>query len=438
MTPWIPFLGVVAAVGLIVMLGMGPFAQLACFATLLGLVTIVLMRKCGLWDSRTLFFAVSSMYILAGPVDVLLVHEPSELDVGATFAAMQLGLLFVFASAVPMFGSSERAFVHSPRSGLPLSWNAAAVLAAGAVVAFLAAIAVGPGFEIGSITRAEVGSAQAWYFALLRFGLYLLFLYLAVCIGTGSAPSWRASSVAVACLLFSLAAFLIVELLVLGDRRMFVMTAAGAAVALFPRQTRVSHLLIGLAAGALLLLYSLVRNQPFDAWLDIISAAELSTVAAPRNVEFGAYALVADTLISDFAPAEFPSYLHALPQLVPGFVLESRPEAPSQWFARTYFPEIAAEGGALAFNFVLEAYLNAGLIGVMLVGGVVGVLLQIAASGRYRRWLNPLAAMTFVFLLRLDLVSLLRNLMITAAGFVSIYLLFSLLRSWHKPLARHP
>jgi hypothetical protein len=427
MTPWIALLGAVTCIGLIATFSAGYLLQTACMAALLGLVAIVLMRKCGLWDSRTLFFAVSCLYVMAGPVDVVLVREPSELDADASFAAMRLGLLFQLASLVPMFVAGPLAPVSPAARRLPISWRAAAALAAFGVILFLAAVAAGPGLDVGGMTRAEVVSAQAWHFAILRFGLYLLFLYVAICLGPGRAATQPVPPAVVAILLASLAVFLLIELLVLGDRRMFVMTVMGAAVALYPRQTRFGHLGFGLAVGAMLLLYSLVRNQPVDNWIDIIASADLTMAVAPRNVEFGAYAMVADTLLSDFVPDEFPTYLQALPQLVPGFVLESRPEAPSQWFARTYFPEIAAEGGAFAFNFVVEAYLNAGLAGVLAAGGVVGLALRFAVTSRYRPVLNPLAAMMFVFLLRLDLVSVLRNLIITAVGFVCLYALFSLL-----------
>lgn len=435
MTPWLAFLGIVTCVGLIAMAGTGHLLQVGCLTILLGLVCIVLMRKCGLWDSRTLFFSASCSYVMAGPVDVVLVSEPSGLDAGVSFAAMRFGLLFLLASAVPMFCARPQAL--SSRT-LPMSWNAAAAFAVVAMVVFVAAVSAGPGLDVGRLTRAEVVSSQAWHFAILRFALYLLFLYVAVFLGSRQGVAPPVPPAAGVLLLASLAVFLSVELLVLGDRRMFLITALGAAVALYPRQTKLSHLGLGAVLVGALLLYSVVRNQPLEDWTEILASADLTRLAAPRNLEFGAYAMVADTVLSEVVPDDFPTYFQAVPQLVPGFILESRPEAPSQWFARTYFPDVAAEGGAFAFNFVVEAYLNAGIVGVVAAGGLVGLSLCFAVASRYRHVLNPLAAMTFVFLLRLDLVSVLRNLAITAVGFACLYALFSLLAgpSRVRPSAR--
>lgn len=429
MTPWPVFVLLIGVTGIGALEFAGYSDQLLSIACLLALTTVVLMVKCGLWDCRTLYFAVSSIYVLAGPADVILVSEPSDLDPDATFAALQLGFLFLLASVLPMFGWGAQIVTRSASRGLPLSWNAAVVLGSLGAAAYLVEVAVGPGFAVGELTRAEVGLSQPWHFALIRFGMYALLLYLAMALGPGSARNSSNAPPTVVVLIAAFALFFAVELVVLGDRRMFVMFMAGAAVALFPNQTRVSHLFVAAAAVVTLLLYALVRNQPIEIWMELLADVDLDNFIAPRNLEFGAYALVASTLLTDFVPAEFPDYLQALPQLIPGFLFEGRPEAPSQWFVRTYFPDVAEIGGAFAFNFVVEAYLNGGILGVLVVGLGIGSLLGYASNGRFCAVLNPLAAVTFVFLMRLDLASMLRNVLITGAALFGIYLWFRIVRN---------
>jgi hypothetical protein len=234
-----------------------------------------------------------------------------------------------------------------------------------------------------------------------------------------------------AIILAALACFFATELLVLGDRRMLVMMSIGIGIALFANQTPVKHLLVTAILAPLLILYPMVRNSPVELWGDVVSEAELSVALAPRNLEFGAFALVADTLITD-PPHDFPSYVQTLPQLFPRFLFEGRPDAPSQWFVQTYFPEIASVGGGLAFNFVLEAFLNGGVAALFFVGALVGLSLRHASVGKYRNVLNPILGAAFVFLMRLDLVSLLRNLLIIVAMFVVVWLVQRWLRQWGR------
>jgi hypothetical protein len=403
--------------------------QFLGISALLALTIVLLILNCGLWDCRTIFFVVSSIYVLAGPADIALIEEPSALDADASFTALRLGYLFLLASSFTMLTPPDP--THTPRSSmrLPVSWAAAALLAVVAFSLYVLGVALGPGFRIGELSRAEVGLAQAWHLSLLRFGLHVLILYLAIAAGERFSETLRRAPVATAVLLSTVLAFCAVELLVLGDRRMLVTTAIGVAVAVSGRRMKISHILLGGFAGVLLLGYSLVRNQPVDRWVEIVLSVEASSLLAPRNLEFGAFALVASTLLTDFVPNEFPTYLQALPQLVPAFFDAARPEAPSQWFVRTYFPEVSAEGGAFAFNFVIEAYLNAGLFGVLAVALMVGALLRYCSIGPFREVLNPLAAASFAFVMRLDLASLLRNVTISGIALIGFYALFRLLQA---------
>jgi len=401
--------------------------QLLLFSILLGGMALALIRTCGLWDCRTLFFATSSLYVMAGPVDVLLVVEPSDLDPNASFQAMRFGFLFLLSSLFSML-SVRRTSQNIEVAPLPFNWRAAALLMFGSVTIYIDQVADGPGLIIGELSRAEVGMAQNWFIAVLRFFIYVQILYLTMTIGARS-ENTAPSRGALATLTLTLISFLLVELFVLGDRRMLVMMMLGAGIALFMHQTRVRHLLIGVVLVPMLSLYTLVRNSPLDLWGEVIAAMEFADVVAPRNIEFGAYALVASTLLTD-PPMDFPSYLQTLPQLIPQFLLDKRPDAPSQWFVQTYFPEIASIGGGLAFNFVLEVYLNAGLVGLFLAGSLVGLCLRYASIGRYRQVLNPIAGALFVFLMRLDLVSLLRSLFIMAAMFVCVWCVYRIVCSW--------
>jgi hypothetical protein len=110
----------------------------------------------------------------------------------------------------------------------------------------------------------------------------------------------------------------------------------------------------------------------------------------------------------------------AFAQLLPQSVAGDRPQAPSEWFVWTYYPAIAAVGASFAFNGLVEAIGNGGLIAVVLVGLLTGILVALMARLRLLGSPVGLAAAIFVFAfaMRMEFASVLRNFIYFMIGIV--------------------
>lgn len=226
----------------------------------------------------------------------------------------------------------------------------------------------------------------------------------------------------------AVAALVSIELLILGDRRLLVSMVLGMACAHGSRRLPRWALLAALVGVPILFGYGLVRNRPPDEWSTLLDSVDAIDSLRPTNAEFGGFLVVAETMLPlPSIPESFPNYASALLQVIPRAIFPDRPEAPAEWFIRSYFPDLAALGYGYGFNAIVESVANLGDVGPAIIGSIVGAGLAWAGRGRVTA---GLAAFLAVFLMRLDLASLLRSALLVAVALAAV-LVMRLIR-WQR------
>ncbi|MDX2060512.1 MAG: O-antigen polysaccharide polymerase Wzy [Gemmatimonadales bacterium] len=192
---------------------------------------------------------------------------------------------------------------------------------------------------------------------------------------------------------------------------------------------------VGLAAG---LLVGVLR-----AGIDLrgVEASILLAGVNPANAEFGApLPTIGDVM--DLVPKEEhfrlgETAVGALGTVVPGWIWPERPGGAGAWYVERLYPDFADIGGAYAFSPVAEAYLNFGVLGVvlgfLLVGFSVGSLQEWSREPRLplsRLVLLAVATPWILLFPRLDLATFVKGFcVLTVAQAVSTFVFARLLRS---------
>jgi len=188
--------------------------------------------------------------------------------------------------------------------------------------------------------------------------------------------------------------------------------------------------LIAIIFGILLVLFAFVR-QPIASYgfaagiKHLIDNFEWSWFDLSRT-EFGApFKNLLDILeiVPDREGYLYgSSYWQSIENLLPRFMYPSRPLTLSEWYTKTFFSEeFVRAGGNMGFFIVSEAYINWGVIGVMIVMFSWGTLLK-ALYAYMRRDLHNTSALFvysislawIVFAMRVDFAATLKGFLITA------------------------
>lgn len=363
----------------------------------------------GMLHPLTLTLATSSAYIAAGPVEIVALPPAGVVSAQPMTVLLVYGLCFVvFArfvgEAALRAADGLRLTGRTGKGRFPL---AALWLAFACCLAVPAAVVGIYGVDIGGITRADLYANEQSALSAAR----IVTAALAV-IGYASwrehvAGSPAASRTPLACLVGAFVLFAAAELLILGDRRLLMSTALGIACAHGARRVPTYLTLAALPMLAILIAYGFVRNRPPEEWSTIFDSLDALSAFRPSNMEFGGFMVVAEMVLSQpVIPQDFPTYPNALLQVFPRSILPDRPEAPSEWFIRTYFADLAALGYGYGFNAIIESVANFGPVGPAALGAAAGALLAVAGRGRLA---SGLAAFLAVFLMRLDMASLLKS-----------------------------
>jgi oligosaccharide repeat unit polymerase len=106
------------------------------------------------------------------------------------------------------------------------------------------------------------------------------------------------------------------------------------------------------------------------------------------------------------------TFLDAVMNFFPSFVFPDRPPLPATWYVQTYFPEIYARGGGMAFSVVAEGIINFGYWGPF----TMGFLMAYIFKWLERKSFQNLNVYTVVFLL----ISLYYCFYITRSGITSL------------------
>ncbi len=387
----------------------------------------------GVFDARVLFLGVSGLYPFTPVLDTYIVGN-DHLNV-EYFSLTLLLTMFLFSGffAVSLLDVPGNRKIQLGDDLMDrVSFNLLVALLFGAFFLYLALLYRDIGFEVGRRTRAEVAASSSPLFAVTRLGFIVGLLVLVAKLKSmrwvGEPPAdggdaagndlvRRYRPVAVASIL--IAAYAFVDVVLLGDRRLFVAFALASLCMAAPRRI---PLAVVIALPLLLLaflLLPLIRNAPIEDWTYRLSETNIRSALSPGNFDFGAFGRVADDILSSWPITRFPTYADALLTLIPQALYPDRPEPMSVWFVRNFHPKDWEVGGGLAFNLVIEALLNLGYSGPLTLGLLLGLLFNYLIDTSIRnRLMQGLLVFTLVFAMRFDMVTLLKTITIVAAAAV--------------------
>lgn len=150
-------------------------------------------------------------------------------------------------------------------------------------------------------------------------------------------------------------------------------------------------------------------------------------VLNPVNTEFGAFHIVGSTLFEvPFSLFVSISVFQVPFALIPGALFPGRPTAPSVAFVSDYFPEIYASGGGLAYNLVFEFYQNFWYFGPIILGLVLARAVTLIKT-KPNSYVAYLIMWNIFFVMRMDLVSFARNVLISLVIFGMVNLVATFL-----------
>lgn len=387
---------------------------------------------CFVWSACTLslgrmqpmafYLPISGLYVLAPMLEVALLGNRLDLDAQRMALLADIGIGFLVCAAV---GAALLPAASMPASYRPTLDAITANSAVNACVAMLVVSATMTlqryGTAIGTISRADLYVEEYVLLSLVRGILSLSLGIAAAMIVAAERRAGLRLRGARGRLLVTLVVYTLVDLLILGDRRLPLIALLSVAMVLAPR--RISWRAIAGAVGFVLLLtiYGMVRNTPPSEWASTLLGGEFFGALSPAANEFGGLAIIGGALDDLWRVApDFPTYEQALLQVLPNALIDNRPLSPTEWFVWSHFPALAEIGASFAFNAVIEAMANGGAVGVAVAGGTTGLVISLLSR---QRWAGApiglaLASYIFTFSMRMDLASVLRTALVAASGLV--------------------
>lgn len=430
----------VAAAAFLASIGLAAYGgsleiRLPLWAMTLASVWLVCARSAGMMHPITIYVLVSSVYVLAAAIEIVVFGNRLDLDVDRMAQLTDAGVGFLLCAAIGYAVITVACRPASAHRRQPSPW-AAAQDAQIAVIVCLALCTVSIamtvqryGLAIGTLSRAELYADEYVLLSLVRGMLTLSLAATAALIVNAealgrtrlSALRWR--------LLAALAAYVAVDLVVLGDRRLPLIAIIAVATVMRPRRFTWRQSAAAVAAVALLLVYGLVRNTPPGEWASVLAGGDVLPALSPAANEFGGMAIIGGALETlDSTPRDFPGYLDAFTQVLPRSIVSDRPLSPTEWFVSTYFPFFAEIGASFAFNAVIEALLNGGVMMIAIAGSTTGAFIAGLCLVQWRTAPIgvPIAAYIFTFSMRMDLASQLRTAIVALAGLAVLLSLISI------------
>lgn len=393
-------------------------------------------RACTFREGSThpigLYLLTSGIYVFAALTEVAMFGNRLSLNPERMGDLAEMGAGFLFCAGI---GYTLVRDTRPPRNA-SVRIDQIAVLTSNMVCTALFMICLimtlrGYGFGIGNVSRADIYADENSLLSLVR-GILALALGVAAAILVAYERSHgQPLRFARFQLFLTLVAYVSVDLLILGDRRLPMMAILSVATNFLPKRLNWRQVLIGSFAVFTFIMYGFVRNTPPSQWMSIISSGDVVLALSPASNEFGGMSIIGEAIYDFDRPAgDFPTYHEAFLQLVPKAILNDRPLSPTEWFARVYYPELATVGASFAFNQVIEAKLNAGIVGLVLAGFLTGAAIALCSRIRYSGVLIgiPIAVYIFTFSMRMDFASLLRTMIVAAIGLLIIIIPISLMR----------
>jgi hypothetical protein len=405
----------------------------------------------GIFDARFLFLAVSSLYPLVPVVDIFITgYELYDIQYAS------LTLLFTMLSFSGFFAVSSLDFSISRK--MPISDVLIDRISSAALVGLLLVAFVGyllffyrdVGFAMGSLTRAEITSAISAPFAALRLSFIVGLLLLVAKfrsthleggrqVFSNAATGREAMRVSLYVLVGLVAVFGFMEVILLGERRLFLTFALASLCIAAPRRIPLPVVIATPLLLIAFLIQVLIRDAPVEDWASRLNEKNIRVVLNPVNTDFGAFGRIAEDILSGGPTGHFPSYSDAVLTLVPRVLYPDRPEPIGVWFVRRYHPKDWVIGGGLAFNLVVEAVLNLGWLGPVILGMLLGLLFSVFIHSSVRNRLNQgLLVFALVFAMRFDMATLLKTVFIVASAAAAWVLILIRLRGSRSQAQSQP
>ena len=373
----------------------------------------------------SLFVIMSSLYIFSGAVEACYLGNRLGLDEDLMIYYSQLGLVYLSMSLIGFIITSIKDKFHN------------FAIDAGMIRIFrranfflLLAISISAistfGLNIGDYTRFEIYSSNI---TLMTFGRSVFVIWIVIyCVSIHAREEFLGQKMIRDRILAGLMVliYLGLDTLILGDRRLFVTGFLAAGVIIFPKKIGVVRGLVLSIVAAMFLLLGFVRNSPISRWGEILFDGDLAVAISPASNEFGGIAIIGSLVgrAESVAP-NFPNYLQSIGQQFPRAIYPDRPLAPTEWFAKNYFYDIYVDGGSYAFNSIIEANINGGLLAIVLIGFLLGVAIK-KLTGVYFRGLPVgacLCVFIFCFSMRMDFSSILKTALHSSVGLAILVLI---------------
>ncbi len=371
------------------------------------------------------YLPISALYIVGPLCEIVLFGNRVNLDEPRMAMWADFGVTFLVCAALgsSLVSTRRGTDVYASRVPSQVSMNFFLGYTWALLVVGTSITVYKYGFAIGSISRAEVYAEGSALLSLVRSLLSLNFGFCAALIARREITVGHPLRLLRLTLYIALAAYVALDLLILGDRRLPLVAVVTTLAVLAMRRITWRHIVAATLAAALLALYGLVRNHPPSDWPSLLREGDLAIALSPAAGEFGGIAVIGQAIDDPWRmPSDFPKYDKAFAQVVPRAVSMDRPQAPTEWFVWTYFPALASIGASFAFNAVIEAVGNGGILMLVLMGLSTGCAISLVAT---IRWHGahigvPLAIYLFIFSMRMDFASLLRMALTALLGMVAV------------------
>jgi hypothetical protein len=291
-------------------------AHAALSVCTLTLLWRVLSNSLGFWDPAPLYVAMSSLYVLSPALEVAFLGNTLGFDPQRMSFLADTGVAYLIAAGIAI-GVLRRSQNDQPRRAdelqrLSSELETIATACVALCVIYVVLVASRYGLSVGGIGRADLYADEFLPLSLTRLALVVGLMYALALLYRGRAMRLVGIERVARWLFSATTMFIVIDLLVLGDRRMGVTLFLAAAPLFLPRRVKLLQLLGLMGVAALLLLFSFVRNAPVSEWLTRLSSVDVLMQLSPAAAEFGIVAVIGGAIEDPYDfPADFPTYDHA-------------------------------------------------------------------------------------------------------------------------------
>lgn len=370
-----------------------------------GILYCHLVKRVGFFSFPAVFMIVTSLYTYTGIVDLFFFGNVFELHVDNVALLAYLNTLFWIVFVVFLKGycpdiNGEPLMVLDRRS---MSTFDILVLSTIIILLIIELIILGPTYQLESRATEYISANPLT--ATIRIAIFsLLILYNALLVtkkinfDIGSIAIFLLSAIVIYC-----------ELMIYGDRRMAVSYIVSLIFCF--RYYLISKYTgsILILAFIFLMLFGTLRNIPVIDWAEAIIEPETYLTLMPSNTEFIYFSDIFNKVLesSGFNPN---SLSQQILQVIPKFIFETRGEPSSVLFINYFYPEWGELGWGVAYNLLLDPYLNFGIFGVAMLSGFFVFLANISMRPDkfVFYFINSCMLFLYVFAFRYDVTSMLK------------------------------